>query len=72
MSGAWKVALIILGAMAAVLVVSQLVMGLLMINGRADLKVAHQHSGYLTAAVTLAYIAMSLTTIGGLRAPERK
>ena len=52
--------LIILGLLAAVLIVSQLVMGLLILQGQATLRTAHQHSGYLTVAVVLTYIGWSL------------
>jgi hypothetical protein len=55
--------LLILGFLAAVLIVSQLVMGLLILQGQATMRTAHQHSGYLTVAVSLVYIAWSLTTI---------
>ena len=55
--------LLILGFLAAVLIVSQLVMGLLILQGQATLRTAHQHSGYLTVAISLVYIAWSLATI---------
>ncbi len=55
--------LIILGFLSAVLIVSQLVMGLLILQGQATMRTAHQHSGYLTVAVSLVYIAWSLTAI---------
>ncbi len=50
--------LLILGFLAAVLIVSQLVMGLLILQGQASMRTAHQHSGYLTVAVTLVYIGL--------------
>jgi len=55
--------LLILGFLAAVLIVSQLVMGLLILQGQASMRTAHQHSGYLTAAVCLIYIGWSLAAI---------
>ncbi len=55
--------LMILGFLAAVLIVSQLVMGLLILQGQATLRTAHQHSGYLTVVVTLIYIGWSLAVI---------
>jgi hypothetical protein len=58
-----KPLLMILGFLAAVLIIAQLVMGLLILQGQATLRTAHQHSGYLTVAVTLLYIAWSLATI---------
>jgi hypothetical protein len=64
-----KPLLLILGFLAAVLIVSQLVMGLLILQGQASMRTAHQHSGYLTVAVTLVYIAWSLATI--MSTPKR-
>ena len=61
--------LLILGFLAAVLIVSQLVMGLLILQGQASMRTAHQHSGYLTVAVTLIYIGWSLATI--MSTPKR-
>lgn len=55
--------LVILGSLSALLTVAQLVMGLLIKNGRADLKTAHQHSGETMVLVVLVYIALSLTAI---------
>lgn len=53
-----------LGLLAALLIVSQLVMGLLILQGNVKMRTAHQHSGYLTVATTLVYIALSLAAIG--------
>jgi hypothetical protein len=61
-----KVILLILGALAAVLITSQLVMGLLILQGQASMRTAHQHSGYLTVAVSMVYIAWSLATIASM------
>ena len=44
--------LMIVGFLAAILIVSQLVMGLLILQGQASMRTAHQHSGYLTVVVT--------------------
>jgi hypothetical protein len=55
--------LVVLGFLAAFLIVAQLVMGLLILQGQASLQKAHQHSGFLTVAVSLAYIAWSLAII---------
>jgi hypothetical protein len=69
-----KPLLMIVGFLAAVLIIAQLVMGLLILQGQASLRTAHQHSGYLTVAVTLIYIAWSLATIASIprrgRAPR--
>ena len=58
-----KPLLMIVGFLAAVLIIIQLVLGLLILQGQATLRTAHQHSGYLTVAVTLIYIGWSLATI---------
>ncbi len=58
-----KPILLIVGFLAAVLIVSQLVMGLLILQGQTKMRTAHQHSGYLTVAVSLVYIAWSLAVI---------
>ena len=55
--------LMIVGFLAAILIVAQLVMGLLILQGQASMRTAHQHSGYLTVAVTLIYIFWSLAVI---------
>jgi hypothetical protein len=72
MSGTKKAFLIILGALAALLIVGQLVMGQLIVSGRHDpgLLKAHQHSGYLTVVVVVLYVVASLVTLVTL--PTRK
>jgi hypothetical protein len=65
-----KLILLILGFTAALLITAQLVMGLLILQGQASMRTAHQHSGYLTVAVTLVYITWSLATIATM--PKRK
>jgi hypothetical protein len=65
-----KPILLVLGFTAALLVTIQLVMGLLILQGRASMRTAHQHSGYLTVAVTLVYITWSLSVIA--TTPRRK
>jgi uncharacterized membrane protein YphA (DoxX/SURF4 family) len=57
------------GFLAAVLIIAQLVMGQLIVNGQASLQKAHQHSGYMTVAVTLVYIGWSLAVIAS--SPKR-
>ncbi len=65
-----KVVLLILGILAALLIVSQVVLALLILNGgAASLRTAHQHSGYLMATVSLLYVALSLIAVGS--APTR-
>jgi hypothetical protein len=62
--------LVILGLLSAILIISQLVMGLLILQGQVTMRTAHQHSGYLTVAVTLVYIGWSLAAI--LSGPKRE
>jgi hypothetical protein len=61
-----KPILMILGVLSAVLIVGQLVMGQLILSGRANLIKGHQHSGYLTVVVSLVYIALSLVAIASM------
>ncbi len=63
--------LLVLGFLSAVLIVFQLVLGLLILQGQATLRTAHQHSGYLTVAVSLVYIGLSLGTIASTPRPKR-
>jgi hypothetical protein len=55
--------LMIVGLLAAILIIAQLVMGLLILQGQQSMRTAHQHSGYLTVAVSLIYIGWSLAVI---------
>jgi hypothetical protein len=55
--------LMIAGFLSVVLIIAQLVMGLLIVRGQTSLIKAHQHSGYLTVAVSLIYIGWSLAVI---------
>jgi hypothetical protein len=67
MSGTRKAVLVILGAVSALLIVSQFVMGMLILQGGSvKIRTAHQHSGYLTAAVALAYVLWSLMVIASI------
>lgn len=63
MSATWKNVLLIGGILTALLIIGQLVMGQLILSGRADMIKSHQHSGYLTVVVTLLYVAGSLQAI---------
>jgi hypothetical protein len=58
--------ILILGVLSAGLIIVQLVLGLLILQGQASMRTAHQHSGYLTVAVTLIYIGWSLAVIASL------
>jgi uncharacterized membrane protein YphA (DoxX/SURF4 family) len=55
--------LMIAGFLSVVLIIAQLVMGLLIVQGQTSMIKAHQHSGYLTVAVSLIYIGWSLAVI---------
>jgi hypothetical protein len=64
MSTATKTTLLILGFLSAILIMTQLVMGLLILNGAdAKIRTAHQHSGYLMVGVSLVYVLFSLTKV---------
>lgn len=65
-----KLLLIILGILSAILIVSQVTMGLLIRNGQASLAKSHFHTGMLMAVVTLVYVVLSLTSI--LSKPRRE
>jgi hypothetical protein len=58
-----KSVLLILGALSAILVLAQLVMGQLIVGGSIALIKSHQHTGYLTVLVTVVYIGLSLAFI---------
>ena len=66
MNETWKRVLLVGGFLTALLLVGQLVMGQLILGGRVDLIKAHQHSGYLTMAISLLYVAGSLRAILGM------
>ena len=70
MSSTTKTIVLILGVLAAVSILMQLVMGQLILSGRADLIKAHQHSGYTTVILVIAYLSLSLRVIVGI--PTRK
>jgi hypothetical protein len=75
MNSKLKPVLLILGLLASFLLISQLVMGLLIVKGGGGFDInklvkAHQHSGYLTVSVALIYVLFSLVTI--VRLPKSK
>jgi hypothetical protein len=63
--------LMILGILSALLIVTQLVMGQLILSGQAQWIKRHQHSGYLTVVVALVYIVLSLSVIASKPKPDR-
>jgi hypothetical protein len=62
-----KPLLLITGLVASILIVVQLVLGLLIIQGQTKMIKSHQHSGYLTVVVTLLYIGWSMAVIASGR-----
>jgi hypothetical protein len=58
-----KLFVLILGFLSAALIIAQVVMGQLILSGSQNLIKSHQHSGYMTVVVSLAYIALSLVVI---------
>ncbi len=76
MNSKLKIISIALGALASVLLVTQLVMGLLIVRGGGPFPLtklikAHQHSGYLTVSVALAYVLVSLLAIVSIPARSK-
>jgi hypothetical protein len=69
-----KVFLLILGFLAAALIIGQLVLGLLILRSGhlPRWTAAHQHSGYLTVVVALLYIGFSLAAIVSMPNREGK
>ena len=63
--------LMIFGIISALLIISQLVMGQLILSGQAEWIKRHQHSGYLTVVVALIYIVFSLIAIASMPKRER-
>ncbi|GAC1448676.1 MAG: hypothetical protein NVSMB9_32060 [Isosphaeraceae bacterium] len=67
-----KAFLLIFGTLSALLIVSQLVMGQLILSGQAEWIKRHQHSGYLTVVVALVYIVFSLMAIASMPPRDRR
>jgi hypothetical protein len=64
--------LMILGFLAAALIIGQVVMGqLILTNHDPKIIKAHQHSGYATVVVSLVYITLSLIAIASQPRRER-
>lgn len=66
-----RIVLLALGGLSAVLIVSQLVMGQLILSGQVQYIKGHQHSGYLTVVVSLVYIGLSLGAIASAPRGEK-
>jgi hypothetical protein len=72
MTGPRKLLLILLGVVSAFLMVGQLALGQLILSGttrREALIKAHQHNGYLSISLALAYVLISLWAI--INTPNR-
>ncbi len=63
MTSAMKGLLVVLGVLTAVFILAQIVLGQLILGGRADLIKTHQHSGYTAVVLALAYVAASLRVL---------
>jgi tetrahydromethanopterin S-methyltransferase subunit D len=63
---------LILGFLSAALILAQLTMGQIIVGGH-DPKIIkmHQHTGYLTVAVSLVYIVISMVAIASLPKKEK-
>ena len=70
-TSAMRVILLALGGLSALLIVSQLVMGQLILSGQVEWVKRHQHSGYLTVVIALVYIVLSLITIASMPKRDR-
>ena len=71
MSGKVKLIVLALGISAVMLILSQVGLALAILKGGdAGIRKAHQHSGYMMAAVSLLYVIWSLRIIAGT--PARK
>ena len=65
-----RILLLCLGFFSAILIVGQLVMGLLILNGSDSYVKGHTHSGFLTVAVSLIYIIFSMLAISATTKSE--
>jgi hypothetical protein len=72
MSGSKKILLIVLGALSAMLIVAQLVLGVLIkTTQNVRLVTPHEHLGYSTVVILLVYIFFSLATIAAIPTARR-
>lgn len=73
MSGSKKIVLIVLGALSAILIVAQFVLGLLSKYGDSPtLLKTHEHLGYTAVVVILIYLFLSLATVAALPTTRRQ
>jgi hypothetical protein len=66
MTSAMKAFLLVMALLTAILILMQLVMGQLIVSGRADLIKAHQHTGYTAVVLALVYVGVSVKAILGI------
>lgn len=58
-----RVMLMLLGVVAGLFLIGQLILGQLILSGRVNLVKAHQHSGYTTVVLSLVYVIFSLKAL---------
>lgn len=58
-----RVILMLLGVVAGLFLIGQLILGQLILSGRVNLVKAHQHSGYTTVVLSLIYVVFSLRAL---------
>ncbi len=72
MTGTKKIVLFLLGLLNGLFILAQLALGLTIVTGKSNPQIqqvmnklitSHQHTGYVTVALTLVYIAVSLAAI---------
>lgn len=66
MSATKRTFLILLGSLAAVGLLAQVVLGQLILSGQTKLIKTHQHTGYTTVVLGLIYLGASMAAIAAL------
>lgn len=70
MTTRWKALIIGLAILSAVAIAAQLALALMILSGGSTaIRKAHQHTGYLTVAVTMFYLVLTVATT--IRTPTR-
>jgi hypothetical protein len=78
MSGQRKIVLFLFGGVVFLMLVLQLALGLTIVTGKTNPQVqqvmdklikAHQHTGYLTVALSIGYVVTSLALVAGTKPP---
>jgi hypothetical protein len=79
MSGQRKIVLFLFGGVVFLMLVLQLALGLTIVTGKTNPQVqqvmdklikAHQHTGYLTVALSLGYVVTSLALVSRTPSPS--